>query len=307
MHPLEYNEAVSEASPSLRLYFFRHDEKGNNTDGTDEGDYRVALTEAGRLNAQQVGRDKAGHGAPRLAFGSPRDRSLETALLHAYPDIAEAAVLEDIKKKIRDVLPNVLRLPERAQKPTSKVQNWTQIENLNFNFGATGGPMRELYDQHYLRDKDLLHYIYNDSDADLLRTGDHSAASYSLYAAGVAKEVLRATKVLGHMVRHDPERKGLLQNRFYGSHQSVTECFLLKVLEKTQGKEAAIAFLGTLKGKQGFEFSEGFSIDIRQEDGIPIYTLTFREQQVSFSQERVHEIIDEGEQLAESIRSQKDQ
>lgn len=118
----------------------------------------------------------------------------------------------------------------------------------------------------------------------------------------LASEVLRATKVLDNMVRHEPTRNGLLQNRFYGSHQSVTECFVLKVLDKTQGPAAAKAFLDNLTGKQGFQFSEGYEIDVKLENNVPLYELHYGDLTVPFSAETLAAIIQDGQDIEAKLQ-----
>ncbi len=50
--------------------------------------------------------------------------------------------------------------------------------------------------------------------------------------------------------------------RFLGTHQSIGESFLLKVVEKLEGREAALKFIDQISTQNGFELGLGFSITI---------------------------------------------
>jgi hypothetical protein len=54
--------------------------------------------------------------------------------------------------------------------------------------------------------------------------------------------------------------------RFLGTHQTVPESFIAKVIEIIKGSEEVSKFVDSLSGA-GFTYSEGFDVDIFEEDG----------------------------------------
>ncbi len=66
---------------SIRLEFFRHDEKGKSAASGDRtGDEFVRLTDQGRAHATEVGKQKDPHPETAIVFGSERERSVETSM-----------------------------------------------------------------------------------------------------------------------------------------------------------------------------------------------------------------------------------
>lgn len=89
-------------------------------------------------------------------------------------------------------------------------------------------------------------------------------------AKNVANIILKYHRILPRwneiQARRDISLPSELQ-RTFGSHQSITECFIMKVLELTQGREAVLSFIQSFPDKNGFGFGEGFVVTLSQKNG----------------------------------------
>ncbi len=87
--------------------------------------------------------------------------------------------------------------------------------------------------------------------------------------------------------------------RYFGSHAATVENFLMKVIEKTEGPEAVETFIAGPK-KNGFSFSEGYSVTIQDAQGEPQISVTYGEKTWQITPEIIDEIIKEGNELGEA-------
>lgn len=285
--------------PHIRLEFFRHDAKEKpTTSGPRPDDEKVRLTAEGRKHATGAGKQKRPQADMAIAYGSPRERSIETSLRHMLADedsITDDMTLEEIKEEIR-----------KHVKVGSK-QKVTQ--NLNFNFDGSE-EYHDAYYRHYLQDRDSLRFFVNESDNFVNRVMDAQSTSYSRAAGNIAELVKRYFKVLPnweHITekskkKEEYQQKGNELQRFFGSHQGVPECFLLKIIEKNEGRQAALDFIENLEDKNGFEYSEGFSLVIKKAgDGIVgILKLGNKEWQVD--EDVLDQLIQERDDLNEKFK-----
>lgn len=280
--------------PSIRLEFFRHDEKESDP-GKPEQDIR--LTQAGREHASAVGLEREPQVDVAVVYGSSRVRSTETALRQALAgtgEIGPADSLEDMESMIDSRL-------EVGQK--SLVD-----ERLNFHYGpAYIDPAME----RFAKGKDYLVFALMESDNLVKEKKDKESSCYSRQAAGIAEIVERYFDALSRweqITTEQPDKykkSGLELQRFFGSHATVTETFLLKVIEKQEGKEAALGFLGHDLGKNGFGYSEGYSLKISrdEESGEATGELSYKGRTWKIDRELLEEIISDRDELDKSINS----
>ena len=275
--------------PRIRLEFFRHDEKAKALAG--QSDNEVRLSEKGRINATEIGKTKAPHPEVSIALGSPRERSTETAMremLSKEPGIIQEDTLEDIQEFVAGSL---------------KVGRKNMVDKgLDFDWHGEFG---EIARDRYLNKKDYLQFAVEESDELVKRLKDRTSTSYTRQAAGIAAIIKKYVGVLPNfqqIVEQDPDKYAKYNNemqRFLGTHADVSECFLLKVIEITEGREALMQFLQSGVNKNGFNYSEGFSVEI-QTDGILV---RYKGREWNIKPELLDQIIQQRDELDKSVES----
>ena len=109
--------------------------------------------------------------------------------------------------------------------------------------------------------------------------GDFINTTFTSQAAAVAEVIRKYVTVsqAWHGLVNDPAKKfdGPLE-RFMGTHQSVPESFIAKVIELTRGVEERDAFVAAL-GNAGFGFAEEADIEIvrKHADEPPVIRLRY--------------------------------
>ena len=278
--------------PTIRLEFFRHDYKDETQ--PNQSDQNIRLTTEGREHATEMGRSRNPHPEVGLVYCSPRDRSAETALrqlLANEADIQVADTLEDIQRKIR--------------KKIQKGHKIVRTDKLDYSYASKG--FREATAKHYTESKDLAQFMFEESDSLVLGLKDANSTSYSRNAGNVAELIKKYIEVFPsweRVAKSKPEKYIQFNNemqRFMGSHLAVTECFLMKVIEKLEGKLAVREFLTTLSDKNGFDFSEGYSVVICRRDGLVSIEVTFMAKTRVITPELIQQIINEKNELNETI------
>lgn len=272
---------------SIRLEFFRHSEKDSAASG--QHDYTVRLTQAGRALSSAAGSSLDPHPQVALAYGSPRDRSSETALremLANNDEIAADDSLEEIRSKIGTKI---------------KVGSKEIItDNLNFNWAGSTEFNRLAYD-HYAK-KDALKFMFEESDQLVKDLDDKESTSYSRAAANVAAIVERYITIFDpwkKLTQANPEKFAVFNNelqRFLGSHGGTTECFLMKVVEKSEGRDGVLQLIGSLQDPNNqFGINEGFSVRIDEDDnGEKRIAVGFKDRSWTITPQVIREIIEEG-------------
>jgi hypothetical protein len=253
MHEGAPNQEQKEKfSSKIELNFFRHNDKEKNADKS-KTDEEVLLTDGGRMDAISHAEDT--DISQSVAFGSPRMRTQETAALHmagAMEEITGEETLEQLKAKIN-----------AGRDATTKL---TVDPRLNF---VLEEGKNEYVDAAYkaFGEGRLMKFLVEESDQLAEKAGDNESSTFSRQAANVASIISKYLTIA-------PRFDGLVNGgsntgqsfedtmkRFMGTHQSVCECFLAKVIEKTKGVEARDAFVKAVNNK-GFDFSEGFKLEL---------------------------------------------
>ncbi len=286
-----------EREPEIRLQFFRHDEKAKTPKDAD--DARVRLTEVGRKNAEKVGEEHDINPEGTVIYGSPRDRSTETAYHRMMGEGGglQDLALEDLQQRGRNALQG-----EHPSYPEGKgPKKDAQKDALDFVFS---GEFETIANKHYLESKDLLTFVFEESDKLAKELGDTESRTYSRTAAEIAKLIKPYLEtVLPRWQTLSKDKKytnlnGRLE-RLFASHQTVTESFLLKAVEVAEGREAARNLLGEFKSKNGFDFSEGYNITIKppkenNEEAVPTIELAYKQHHWNLTQAMLDRIIKEG-------------
>lgn len=240
------NEQVYSSRIDMR--FFRHDDKENDKTKTDE---EVSLTEAGKQHAkEQSFLQKI---TQAVAFGSPRRRTQETAaftMAGQQDDITGTETLEELRAKIDG---------DRGYGSKIGVE-----KRLNFDIDMASAYAKEAIKA--LQKKEYLKFLVTDSDRVAAEFEDKNSSTYSRQAGAIA-DIIEKYMTIAPRFDKLVEAGGLEKDmqRFMGSHQGVGESFLAKVIDKTKGPEQRDAFVASL-GNQGFDFSEGFEVEIKTKE-----------------------------------------
>lgn len=282
---------------TIRLEFFRHDDKAKATAGGDRnGDEFIRLTEQGRQHATNIGKTKNPNAQVAVAFGSTRERAIETSLrqmLANEDSITPEMSLEDMRAEI--------------DKQLKVGQKDKMIRQLNFDWDSN----EEFHDigyKHYLETKDALIFLQGQSDDLVKKNHDLLSDSYSRSAGNFAELITKYLRILPRwkqILEKQPEKYASANNqlqRFFGTHQTVAEPFLMKVIEKTKGSKAVEEFINSLKSKNGFDLSEGYSVEIKDTLDQPEIVVSFRDQQYTITPELLKDLIKERDNLDQSIK-----
>lgn len=262
--PRPETESSNEKEPKIVLHFFRHSEKEKAPGKSDE---KIRLSPKGRELAKDMA--ETTDLSQAVAFGSSRERTQETALLHMTGDRDEITgneTLEELKEKVDADL---------------KVGSKIGIDDrLNF-FGDDSTPLtQEAYKA--VKANEYLKFLVERSDKLAEESGDKVNSTYSRQAAAVAKIILKYVGIVPRWEKLAKEKKedggkkySETLERFFGSHQGVLESFLAKVIELTEGVDRRDEFV-TVLDNQGFDYVDGFKVEIgRNEPAVHIsYTKT---------------------------------
>ena len=152
----------------------------------------------------------------------------------------------------------------------------------------------------------LLEWMVNESDDLAKKTHEAKGTTYSRAARDVAEIIAKyykASRRFDELVG-DKGYADTMQ-RFLGSHQTVTECFLAKMIERSRNRAKRDKFVEAMKN--GFDFVDGYQVEIQNDDGKRKMYIRFQKQDkngkilLSFDDEILPEdlawIIQEGEDL----------
>lgn len=290
------NLEVERSQPSIRLEFFRHDQKDTpSTAGDRSSDHLVRLTPQGRLGSTEAGKSKNPHPEVALAGGSRRERSVESGLrqmLSQEDRITPDMTLEDMREAIKEEVP-----------VGRKDMVYSQ---LDFNWDGS----QEFHDtgyQHALESKDSLVWLAEESDDIVVRNHDQLSTSYTRAAGNVAEIVQKYIGVLPRwqeLTAEEPDKYANFSNelqRFLGSHQALVESFMLKVVEKVEGRDGVKELLKSFADKNGFAPSEGYSVVIRGEGESTEVAVRYKEREWVVDPKTIEEIIADRDSLNQRI------
>lgn len=277
-----------EVTSKVVLHFFRHSEKKSEPSAQDKD---IELTTYGKKLAKEKSPSK--NVKQSIAFGSPRKRAQETAgfvMAGQEDQITGEENLDELKDKLNAEL---------------KIGSKIGIDSrLDFNDDDTteyGKKFSQAFDG-----KKLLEFLVNQSDALADSLGDKEASTYSRGASNIASIVKKYITIAPRwdkLANDESKEYNDTLERFLGTHQTVSESFLAKVIEKTKGVEERNKFVESLNSA-GFSFVEGFNVEIRSVSGNQEVHVTFhkeKEDKVLFDYDEVvpveviDQIFEEGE------------
>ncbi len=276
-HNIERGEGLS--SSRVVLEFMRHGKK-EKAPGKDDRDIRI-VPEA-RVAATEKGKKLGAQAEVSVVYASPRNRTQESAgrvALGNQSEITADMSLEDIMVKTMEhnaiLMPDQLeRLRELLSHPmeelnaeekkelkllSSKGKKIMVDERLDFTDETEEGLkafMAGRYLDHAVKDSDQLAIAKHDTK---LSTYTRSAGKI----AEIVSKYIQVGKNFNKRVSVDPEKYKKFGNqleRYFGSHQGVVECFLLKAIEKIKGVKERDEILALMPA--GFKELQGVRIGI---------------------------------------------
>lgn len=253
----------------IELHFFRHSIKESNN-VTLPNDEMVKLSQAGKDLAIEKSFDDVNL-SQSVAFGSPRIRTQESALYMMTgneDNITGTETLEELKEKINSDL-----------KVGSKIG---VDERLNFS-DSNDTPVGKAMNDAYARGE-YVKFMVKESDSLARETNDESGANYSAKAAQVANIIAKYVGITPKWQKLvSDESKGYTDTleRYMGTHASISEAFLAKVLEVTDGTDARDEFVA--RYPNGFDYIQGFEVDIKKDvTSDPVIIIRFNDGDYGF-------------------------
>lgn len=264
-------------TPQMRLVFVRHDAHSNT-----KPDEKSRLTLDGRKHAQGVGR--AANPIPEMGsmIVSPRERTLDTAAREFYSEekwLSEDVELEEIMEHI----------PHWKKPKISEFLNYKTDANEKY---------KEAFYEHFK--KDALSFLVNESDDMVKELGDLEDHSYSRFAANLAELIKwHVEEKFPQWERIYSKKQDKYQNkteaqRFLGSHSLILDSFIMKLIEKVEGREGLDRFLEDWPSETNItELGENFSVMIKRIDDEVLIKVNFRDKSWKFGLDIIEDIIND--------------
>jgi len=236
----------------VALHFRRHGKKEKTLTG--QSDREVPLTMEGRQQAVAVGKELNPNSKMSLARGSFRLRAQEVAgraMLANEESITPEMSMDEISKQIE----NELKFGKKI----------VPDPNLDF-YEKKHSQLQEQTEKAY-GERRTSEFMVHESDQTALETGDLESSTYTRLAGQVAELVKKYAEIGSNfqgIVERNPEKYQEFHNqleRYFGTHNTVSDSFVARVIEKQQGVAAREEFLRIL-GPMGFNEAEGFGIEI---------------------------------------------
>lgn len=289
-------ELEQEKISKVVLEFMRHGDKETNSQKTNQ---ELLLTKKGRQQAIKKGRRLNPQAEVAIGWGSPRARTEETAMLVtlANENINPDATVEEIEATI----------DEEINKGGKKKKKFIEDPRLDYNFSGPG--IGTWLTDLYKKSTPFMPIYIQESDQRALETNDTENDTYTRKAADIAEIVLRYAKVgnnFNSLVQETDkyEKNNNQLERYLGTHATVAESFLLKLLEKLNGVEARDELAKVLD--HGFEETQGYRVEIvnagKEQEIIVHFKTKEGSQQISTTVDLIEEIVKEGEEFEKKFK-----
>lgn len=167
--------------------------------------------------------------------------------------------------------------------------------------GPSGGESLKAFEE-----KKYIPHIIEKSDQLALETGDKISTTYTRHAGNLAEIIYRYYKIgnnFNHLVSKQNSKYdqfvGNQLERYLGTHSGITEFFLAKIIEKTEGLEKRDEFIKFLGN--GFKETEGMKVEIikngKEEKILIHYGINGISKEISINKELLTDIIKEREKF----------
>lgn len=289
MNPENYikkSERLEKYSSKIILHFFRHAQRDFNKKTPD---IKSPLSAEGKKQA--IGKNEETNLLQSVAFGSASIRTQETAgLVMAGIDhtILDYENFDELKNKLNNELMVGSKIGVDSHLDI-KTDDSTEYFKLLSKHSKEG---------------DLLKFLVHESDTLAKKYNDKVTDTYSSLAKRMAEIIKKYLKIAPHWNKLVEDKGksyiGSLE-RFFGTHQTMQESFLAKIIKKTKGVAERNKFIKSIQDV-GFDYVAGFDIEIlNTKDGQKIHILYKgnKENPFVFDEYITHglldEIIEEGE------------
>ncbi len=299
------------------LEFMRHGEKeiDPNTSDIDpsKSDKEICLTPKGREQVNVKGRKINSNARISVALGSSRRRAKETSarVMLANENMPENASLEEINDMIDKKFQNEQML-DRDYNYGIKSKKIIEDKRLDFN---AYGPVGKEEHQAMFRGE-YFQYLVKESDKRAVELSDKESTTYLRYAGNISEILQRYIKIgnnfnklVSKASENEREKYSNRLERYLGSHQGVLEPFVLKILEKTQGKEKRDEYIEAVGS--GFKETQGFRVEIINNSEDQKIVLTYEvpnnngddpeKETLEIDKKLIEEIIEERKKFEEEV------
>lgn len=263
---------------NIELHFFRHSIK----EKSNVDDNLIRLSDDGRNLAKEksfkdVSLDQS------VAFGSPRVRTQETALLMTFGEsdnITGSESLEELKNKINKDL-----------KFGSKIGIDDRLDTTeDFN-----SPVGKRANEAFVEGK-YMEFLAKESDSLAEQTGDKTKANLKEKASLVGEIIEKYIKIIPRwsvLVNNKENNYSPKLERFLGTHSSIPESFIIKALQILGKDNEVEEYIN--KYQSGIDYLKGFDVNINysnEEIKLNIsYDFGEGKNNIEISEEQLKEII----------------
>lgn len=233
-------------SSKIKLHFFRHGEREPATGGDAESE----LTSEGKEQALQKSKGETNI-EQSLAFGSLRKRAQQTAglvMAGRNETITGHESFDELKNKLESEL--------KIGKKIAIEERLDYQEDVSTDYYK--------FIKEHIENGDILKFLVEESDELAKKFNDEKTITYSRSARQIAeiiKKYLTIAPRWEELVSDKSKNYSDALERFMGTHQTIPESFLAKIIEKTSGVEERSKFIEIL-GNKGFDYVEGFDLEI---------------------------------------------
>ncbi len=248
----DVEKELAEVESRVLLHFTRHGEK-EKVPGVPNAEQ--LLTPAGRMQALDKGKKRGKAHPTAMAMGSDILRAQQTAGFEmagagGIDDITGEETLEELREKLDEGRKYGTRLGQDAR--------------IGFHFSTD--EYREIVERVVGKEKRGMRFMIDESNELAKKLGETGGYTYDEVSANFAKVIKKYVGVEKNFntLVQTPEKKeeyGDTLERFLASHAGIMDTFLCKLIEKVKGVAEREKFVEALGG-QGFDFAEGFDIEI---------------------------------------------
>jgi len=260
----ESQEEKENYSSKIELRIFRHGEKEDSKEG--QPDEKVHLTEEGKRESVKEAED--GKVDQSVAYGSPRERAQQTAaytMAGNMPEITGEETFEELKDKL--------------EKNINVGEKVATDERLDFSDATPDNDFGKWLIEEYKKSQFLSAFIKK-SDEKAEYFGNEDTSTYSSCASNVAKLInkyIEASDRWNQLVKKSDKDYEKELKRYMGTHTGVSESFLAKVIEVTEGNEERDKFIEAV-GSNGFDNKQGFLVNIKEKSGEKEVEIVFEKE-----------------------------
>ena len=176
-------EDEKEITTKIILEFMRHGDKEIDKSKADE---EIRLSQKGRMQAIEKGKELNPQAEVSLAWASPKKRTQETAY-HVILAKEENINPDDSLEEMENTISQELKVGKKI------------IQDKRLNLGSNGSLRKELLDAY--KNGQYIEFLVEKSDQRAIDLGDRISSSYSRFAGNTAEIIYRYIKIANNFHR----------------------------------------------------------------------------------------------------------